>query len=135
MLVTISCIVISITAFSVMKKPVNNRKKKKTELNCGNTTYSPLHTLGYHRRGDFSPKQPSLPPAAPMQPENEPLWLSFDFLALSTLSHLTFTNAMPHHHHHLICTTAPPFLLWILGFPSLLYYICISYILQSLLVT
>ena len=39
MLVTIYCIVISITAFSVMKKPMENRKKAK--LNCGNTSLHP----------------------------------------------------------------------------------------------
>ena len=38
MFVTISCIVISITAFPVMKKPMKNKNKNKKKPNHGNTT-------------------------------------------------------------------------------------------------
>ena len=36
MLPTITCVVILITAFSILKKPIKNLKK--TQLNCGNTS-------------------------------------------------------------------------------------------------
>jgi hypothetical protein len=51
MLITISCIVISITAFSVTKKLMKNWKEKKTKLNCGNTTMVVLFDLSKCTRG------------------------------------------------------------------------------------
>jgi hypothetical protein len=42
MLVTIFCIVISITAFSVTKSQKLKQNRKKAKLNCGNTKYQLL---------------------------------------------------------------------------------------------
>src|ERR1700729_3831484 len=57
----------------------------------------------------MAPRQSSQPSAAPMQPETEPLQLGFEFLALSPLPRLAFTNATPHYHHSLLRATVLPF--------------------------
>ena len=95
------------------------REEKEKQNGCQVSTTKPpsTHTIPPHpiptprlawEGGAVTPQHPPPPSAAPLQPETEPRWLSFEFFTQTPLPSSCFATARPHCCRRLVRATVPP---------------------------